>query len=317
MPRRPSKSGGSRPVGSLRIMASRPPNYRNASSTTTNAAGAVTENDVNSLSIADLTLDTPLIPLARKRRVPPKPFLFLTLPSELRLKIYDYFFQDSGESVIDLGPGNQKRFHKKLGIIRVCKQVHMEASHFFYSTRTFRIFPTYPGRYFKTKRPLLAKLKPHQRKHITSLELRLGPGWNAPPKGWVVNPALGLAECVNVRRLKVFVECDPSDNAFKGFRRSEGFYEGFSRGLLSDALGELPGVTVVEFDAWSSVRKSGAMMHELMDAATQAGLQIEWGSERGWTHGSDHDDSGRISPRSAAILSSLPGYEHHSITAAA
>ncbi|KAL3958212.1 hypothetical protein ACCO45_006374 [Purpureocillium lilacinum] len=129
----------------------------------------------------------------------------------------------------------------------------------------------------KSKRPLLARLKPGQRECITTLELRLGPGWNAPPKGWVVNDALGLKDCVNVRKLSVFVECDPSDGVFKGFRRSEGFYEGFSRKLLASVAETLPHLAVIEFDSWSSVKKSGAMMQGLLDVAAQTGRLIRWG----------------------------------------
>lgn len=248
----------------------------------------VTEDEVNKLAIASLTLDTPLRPL--KRRVPakPKPFLFLSLPSELRLKIYAYYFDDT-DDVLDLGPDNYKRMHKRLGIVRVCKQVHDEVTYFFYSTRAFRIFPTYPGRYFKAKKPILARLKPVQRQNITALELRLGPGWNAPPRGWVVNDALGLKECVSVRKLTVFIECDPSNSVFKGFRRSEGFYETFSRELLAGVLDEMPLLKIIEFDAYTSVKKSGAMMHGLLDIATQYKRQIQWGPERGWTDDMDED----------------------------
>ncbi|KAH6603111.1 hypothetical protein Trco_008535 [Trichoderma cornu-damae] len=250
------------------------------------------DDEINNIPIAALTLDTPLIPLRKKPpRVPPTPFHFLSLPSELRVKIYEYYFQDDDEA-LDLSPDNYKRIHKKLGLMRVCRLLHEEATHYYYSTRTFRIFPTHPGKYFKSKRPLLARLKPRQRECITSLELRLGPGWNAPPKGWAVNDALGLRDCVNVHKLKVLVECDPSDGIFKGFRRSEGFYEGFSRTLLGNVLGAMPAVGVVEFDAWSSVKKSGAMMTGLLKAVAEYdGMLIRWGPERGWTDEDEEEDA--------------------------
>ncbi|KAL1840795.1 hypothetical protein VTK73DRAFT_3666 [Phialemonium thermophilum] len=216
-------------------------------------------------------------------------FRFMDLPSELRLKIYGFHFEESGP-VVDLDPDNYKRIHKKLALLRVCRTVYHEASHYFYSTRTFRVFPTCPGRFFKTKRPLLARLNARQRACITSLELRLGPGWNKPPRGWVVNDALGLADCVNVRFLTVFVECDPSDNVFKGFRKADGFYEGFSRNLLNDVLGRLPFLERVYFDAWKSVKKSGAMMRGLFEVAVARGRRICWGPERGWTDQDDDDD---------------------------
>ncbi|KAG6196443.1 hypothetical protein E4U10_000984 [Claviceps purpurea] len=242
------------------------------------------DDAVNQLSIASLTLDTPLIPLRSKSRVPIKPFPFLDLPSELRVKVYEHYFRDT-EKVLDLSPENYKRVHKTLGFMRVCKQVHDEATYFFYSTRTVRIFPTYPGKYFKSKKPMLARLKPKQRQCITSLELRIGPGWNAPPRGWVVNDALGLKDCINVKKLVVYVECDPSDGFFKGFRRSDGFYEQFSARLMSSVIESLPATAMIEFEAWSSVKKTGAMMQGLLDVATESGRPICWGPERGWTDG--------------------------------
>ncbi|POR37673.1 Uncharacterized protein TPAR_02126 [Tolypocladium paradoxum] len=262
-----------------------------------------TGDEIGKLSIASLTLDTPLIPLkTNARRVPSKPFLFLSLPSELRVKVYEHYFNDT-DKVLDLGPDNYKRIHKMLGLMRVCKQIYAEAAHLFYSTRAFRIFPTYPGKYFKTKKPLLARLKPGQRECIKCLELRLGPGWNAPPKGWVVNDALGLKDCVNVRKLNVFVECDPSDGFFKGFRQSEGFYERFSRRLLASVIDELPSVDVIEFDAWSGVKMSGDMMHGLLDVATQSKRLIRWGPERGWT---DADEDTASADSAARFVDSIP-----------
>ncbi|EHK24288.1 uncharacterized protein TRIVIDRAFT_177900 [Trichoderma virens Gv29-8] len=254
------------------------------------APGSI-DDEINNISIASLTLDTPLIPLRKKApRVPATPFHFLSLPSELRVKIYEYYFEDDGE-VLDLSPENYKRIHKKLGLMRVCRLLHEEATYYYYGTRTFRLFPTYPGKYFKSKRPLLARLKPRQRECLTTLELRLGPGWNAPPKGWAVNDALGLKDCINVHKLKVLVECDPSDGIFKGFRRSEGFYEAFSRTLLGNVIASLPAVSTVEFDAWSSVKKKGNMMSGLIKVAAEAnGVTIRWGPERGWTDADEEEE---------------------------
>ncbi|KAL7810881.1 hypothetical protein V8C26DRAFT_409640 [Trichoderma gracile] len=276
-------------------------------------ASSSLDDEINNMSIASLTLDTPLIPLRKKPpRVPATPFHFLSLPTELRIKIYEYYFEDDNE-VIDLSPQNYKRIHKKLGLMRVCKLLHREATYYYYGTRTFRIFPTYPGKYFKTKRPLLARLKPRQRECLTTLELRLGPGWNAPPKGWAVTEALGLGDCVRVRKVKVLVECDPSDNVFKGFRRSNGFYEGFSQKLLADVLAALPAVAEVEFDAWSSVKKSGAMMSGLIKVASETkGVAVRWGPERGWTDADEDDEAAVAGPDPNRPLESvpIPGFEN-------
>ncbi|GAO13621.1 hypothetical protein UVI_02017300 [Ustilaginoidea virens] len=282
MPRHPA------PIASAR-MANSTPSITSEFPLQTSGA-----NDVGKLSISSLTLDTPLAPLKRQSRVPSKSFPFLELPSELRVKVYEYYFSDT-DPVLDLGPENYKRIHKTLGFMRVCKQIHIEATHFFYSSRSIRIFPTYPGRYFKTKKPMLARLKKHQRQCITSLELRLGPGWGAPPRSWVVNEALGLADCISVRKVTIFVECDPSDDFYKGFRRSDGFYEKFSAGLMKRVLAALPHANVVEFDGFSGVKKTGAMMRGLLDIAAETKRLIAWGPERGWTDGpekqtkSNHD----------------------------
>lgn len=229
----------------------------------------------------ELDNDDPDKPEEEKpEEAPPKGFNFLDLPAELRLRVYGYHFAGCPE-VVDLEPDNYKRIHKQLTLLRTCKQVYHEAAAYFYGGRTFRIFPIHPGRFFKTKKPLLARLTANQRAWITNLELRLGPGFNNPPRGWVVNDALGLQHCERVRRLRVYVEIDPSDSALKGFRRSEGFYEEFSRRLMTEILDSVPSIETVEFDAWSSVKISGNMMQGLLGAITPA-HQLAWGPDRGW-----------------------------------
>ncbi|EGS17137.1 uncharacterized protein CTHT_0074690 [Thermochaetoides thermophila DSM 1495] len=207
-----------------------------------------------------------------------KPFRFMDLPIELRMEIYKHYF-DLGDRVIDLDYDNYKIIYPKMRIFWTCRTIYREASHVFYSTHTFRIFPTQPGRFFKTKRPLLARLKPWQRQKLTSLELRLGPGWAKPPKGWVVNDTLGLYECINVRKLTIFVQVDPSDGYFKGFRKADGFYETFSKQLLDGVLKELPSLDDICFDAWSGVKKSGAMIQGLLQVASKHKKRVCWGPE--------------------------------------
>ncbi|KND93257.1 hypothetical protein TOPH_02390 [Tolypocladium ophioglossoides CBS 100239] len=202
-------------------------------------------------------------------------FPFLELSSELRIEIYRYYFAGTSR-VLDLDPENRIRIHKKLGILRVCRTIYREATHLFYSTQCFRIFPTYPRGFFRTKRPLLARLNPQQRACITSLELRLGPGWGKPPRSWVVNPALGLADCVNVKTLTVFVEYDPSDDVFNGFRKFDGFYEKFCCDLLVNVLVETPSIECIYFDANSSVKKSGDMMRGLLEATSNQAKKTYW-----------------------------------------
>ena len=215
-------------------------------------------------------------------------FPFLSLPSELRNKIY-YLVFASAPHIIDLDPDTFSyiRREKLFALFKVSRQLYNESAHHFFSTHTFRLFPTYPGRYFKTKRPLLCRLPAKYRTSITSLDLRLGPGWNNPPPGWVVNQALGLADCVNVRVLKVFVECDTSDEIYKGFRRSEGFYERFCAELLEAVLKEVPSVQVVELDAWSAVKRGGKMISGLGEVVSRFEKVVGWGPERGWDQESD------------------------------
>lgn len=102
-----------------------------------------------------------------------------------------------------------------------------------------------------------------------------------------MNDALGLVDCASVRVLKVFVECDPSDGIFKGFRMGEGAYERFSAELLESVLQEIKSITLVEFDAYPSVKRSGDMMAGLGEVVAQRQKVVGWGPERGWDKDSD------------------------------
>ncbi|RYP77193.1 hypothetical protein DL771_001242 [Monosporascus sp. 5C6A] len=264
-------------------------------------AEADIDDEMARLPINALTLDVPIANAPKPKRTKQKPFRFLDLPYELRLEVYGYHFINTGE-ILDLDPDNYKRIHQKLAILRTCRTIYREASYLFYSTHPARIFPTHPGRFFNTKKPLLARLKPGQRGTLTSLELRLGPGWSKPPRGWVVKPELGLKDCVSVKKITVFVECDPGNDIFKGFRRAEGFYEGFSKSLLEKVLDEMPWVDYIEFDAWPSVKKSGALMRGLLEVVASRGLKRGWGSERGWTDAEEVEEPHKPLDLNAPIL---------------
>ncbi|KAK8857308.1 3 exoribonuclease family protein [Apiospora arundinis] len=244
------------------------------------------------VNISDLTIDVPIENAPKPKRKVIIPFRFMELPSELRERVYAYHFDNFGE-VLDLDNENYKRYHKRLGILRTCRLVYREASYIFYTTHTVRLFPIY-GKFFKAKKPLLARMTPNQRSMINTLELRLGPGWNRPPRGWVVNEGLGLKDCTSARRVKVFVECDPSNEMFKGFRHSDGFYERFSRELLGAVLDDLPRCQTVEFDANPSVKKNGAMMKALLEVTTAKECHLAWGPEKGWDDGEEKEDEVKI-----------------------
>lgn len=238
---------------------------------------------------------------------PIKPFRLLDLPSELRLRIFGILFQTIPE-VIDLDPDNFRSIRRHLYILFVSRQIQREASHLFYSTKTFRLFPCHPGRFFKTKRPLLARLSPRCRASISSLELRLGPGFANPPKGWAVTEALGLKDTVNVRTLKVMVQVDTSNPIFNGFRAKgadDGFYEDFSKSLLDEVLKAVPSIIEVQFDGWPGVQKDGAMMRGLLGVANKYQKLISWGPERSWAkeRGKDWSD---IIPAKPSVIRVLP-----------
>lgn len=220
---------------------------------------------------------------------PTRSFPFFLLPSELRLRIYELLLVHA--STIDLDPLNHRRLRDLQSLLLTSHRVRAEASQVFYGSNTFRLFPLHP-RFFHTKRPLLARLPHHHRAAIHTLELRLGPGWTAPPKCWDAgSPRLGLADCTAVRRLEVFVECDPaSDEIFRGFRRGDDFYTRFCRDLVHQIMCRVPSLSVVQFDAWPSVRREAPLVRALLGLVEENGLIITWGPARGWRDGKGEVD---------------------------
>lgn len=217
-----------------------------------------------------------------------KPFPFLSLPYEIRLHIYELLL--SFPKTLDLDPSNARMLIPSLRLFFVSRQIHAEASRAFYSLNTFRIFPIH-GRFFHAKYPLLARLPAAYKAHITKLELRLGPGWTKPPKGWVIDERennrrrLRLKDILNVRLLKVFVECDPAaSEVFNGFRHEEGpaFYTQFCVSLLGGLFEHLPSIDRVEFDAYPSVPRDSPLLKGLLDEVKAGGKSISWGPERNW-----------------------------------
>jgi hypothetical protein len=210
----------------------------------------------------------------------PQHFRFFDLPYELRFRILELTLLFP--KTLDLDPTNYRNIARYLGLFLVSHRMHDEASRVFYARNTFRVFPIH-GRFFHTKKPLLARLPPLYRSYITKLELRLGPGWTKPPKGWVADERLGLADAVKVRLLKIFVECDPAgDMIFEGFRIGQDFYTEFCVDLLRSMAMQVPSLQEVEFDAYPSVQKSSPLLLGLTNEVTAQNKKTSWGPERGW-----------------------------------
>ncbi|KAF2465281.1 uncharacterized protein BDR25DRAFT_85952 [Lindgomyces ingoldianus] len=189
-------------------------------------------------------------------------FRFLNLPYELRLRVYELILIIP--KTLDLDPANARAVAPSLRLFLVSHRTHEEAYRVFYGRNTFRTFPIH-GRFFHTNAPLLARLSPRYRAVITRLELRLGPGWTQPPRGWITDGRHGLRDATKVRLLRIFVECDPaSDPIFEGFRVGSGFYTEFSVNLLRGLLAQLPSISEVEFDAYPSVLKSSPLLEALV-----------------------------------------------------
>ncbi|CAI7581583.1 unnamed protein product [Penicillium glandicola] len=216
-------------------------------------------------------------------------FRFLELPSEIRLHIYHYvLFTPTRKSALkptgNVGSSAKKSkplapSSHRIALFLVSRQIHDEATHYFYSTQTFRVFPVQDF----LRMPTIRGLPRRHRSSITTIELIVGSSWTAPPKSWVVNQGLGLQDMALLRTLK----CDPSHPVFEGFRISKDFYTDFCGKLLHDILKRLPGLGQVEFDAWPSVEKSGPLMTRLLTETRDAQKKILWGPDRGWTNTQD------------------------------
>lgn len=220
--------------------------------------------------------------------LPTSPFPFFALPSELRLRVYSFvLFSASRRRRLLRTTGSVGASAKnppivplqeRLALFLVSKQVHTEASHFFYSMQTFRVFPIQDY----SRLPTVRFLSPRYRQSISNVELVLGSSWTKPPKSWVVNNGLGLEDMHRVRTLKVFLECDPSHPVFEGFRISKGFYTEFAGDMLHKIIDRLPNLLNVEFDGYPSVRRYGSLMTRLLQETKAAKKRIIFGPQRQW-----------------------------------
>lgn len=216
---------------------------------------------------------------------PFQPFRFFDLPSELRTYVLELLLVK--DKTVDLDPSNTRTLIPCLRLFFVSRRMHAEASHVFYSQNTFRIFAI-NGRFFQTKKQLLTRLPVRYITHMRSLELRLGTGFNKPPKSWVVDSKLKLDAAVNVRLLKVFVEFDPASHpSFEGYKKVTGgsagqFFTTFSVGLFGCLMGELQQLQRVQFDGNPSISRDSPLMKALIEQTRLGGKEVTWGPERGW-----------------------------------
>lgn len=169
--------------------------------------------------------------------------------------------------------------------------MHDEAYRVFYS-QPMRLYPHH-DRFFYTKKPLLARIPPKYRNMINTMELRLGKGWSKIPRCQNTEPSLGLQDCTGLKVLKIFVQCDPSDTHFNGFRgknADEDTYKWFCIDLLRGILQQVPRLKVVEIDAFPGIKQSAPLIVALRETIEHAGKKLIWGPLRGWEHDAGMND---------------------------
>ncbi|KAF2723522.1 hypothetical protein K431DRAFT_219972 [Polychaeton citri CBS 116435] len=218
------------------------------------------------------------------------PFRFFDLPSELRLRIYEEALLV--DEPLDLNTSNYRTIRPRLNLFLVSHRMYDEATRVFYS-QTVRLYPR-PGRFEQTKRPLLARLSPATRAKITTLELRLGTGWTSPPRCQNTNESLGLRDCISLKKLKIMVEIDLSNDVFNGFRgkgATKETYSLFSMGLLQGIFEQAPSLWAVEIDAYPSVKKDAPLVVGLRKMIDEHKKTLLWGPLRGWEKDSDEPGS--------------------------
>ncbi|KAK7513963.1 hypothetical protein IWZ03DRAFT_246298 [Phyllosticta citriasiana] len=257
------------------------------------SAGAFTQTTTTTTTTTAAVSKSIITSNHHQPQQPQQPFRLLDLPAEVRLRIYEHILLVP--HTIDLDPSNTYTLSPRLRLLLASRQLHDEAYRVFYGGNTFRLFPVH-GRFIHTRKPLLARISPRCRAAITTVELRLGPGWNGLPSTWgdVASPLLGLADARAWRSLRIFVECDPAGDDFSaGFRRSADFFTGchrsddftrFCAGLLADLFPRVPSISSVVFDGFPGMAKNSPFMVELIRVTRAEGKRIEWGPERGWAN---------------------------------
>lgn len=161
--------------------------------------------------------------------------------------------------------------------------MHDEAYRVFYS-QPMRLYPHH-DRFFYTKKPLLARIPSKYRNCVNTMELRLGKGWSKIPRCQNTESGLGLRDCTNLRLLKLFIQCDPSDSFFTGFRgqnNNEDTYKWFCVDLIRGVLEQVPRLEAVEIDAFPGIKQGAPLIVALRRTIEEAGKSLIWGPQRGW-----------------------------------
>lgn len=201
------------------------------------------------------------------------PFRFFDLPFELRYSIFTIIFKV--DHVIDIDR-QYADIRPLLRSFTVSKKFHQEAYATFFSINEFRIFPTNPLVQSKKFKPIISLFSPRYRAALRKLELRLGGFWTQPPKCWKVTDDLGLEDAISMHTLNVFVECDPSQDIFRGFRIAKNFYTDFAGEMLRDVLYCLPALNEIRFDKYPSVTHGGSLVIRLLEEAKRRNVKISW-----------------------------------------
>lgn len=133
------------------------------------------------------------------------------------------------------------------------------------------------------------------------MELRLGKGWSKIPRCQNTQPSLGLQDCTGLKLLKIFVQCDPSDSFFAGFRgqnANEDTYKWFCVELLRSILEQVPRLRTIEIDAFPGIKRNAPLITALKETIEAAGKKLIWGPLRGWEK---EDELGGLSQAMADI----------------
>jgi hypothetical protein len=210
---------------------------------------------------------------------PVQSFAFLSLPPEIRTKIYNLILFPPPRLPLDPKP-SPSHTSSSLSLLRTSRLVHSETTHLLYTHTAFPLFPIQAFPPLPT--PLL--IPPRHRYIPKSLHLRLGNSWSAPPKSWRVSKLLAraLPKFGALKTLKVFVEVDPSEPMFEKYRISRDFYTDFAGELLQDVIKAIPQLKTVEIGGYEFVNLRGPLVTRIRRVVEEMERKLLWSVEDGW-----------------------------------